>query len=199
MTLFTFFLFNLYSSKKKGPIESKISFARVTWPRGVFLPMSAFPPIFQRFKYRSAVEQTSSAQYRLSVRSQTAGQLDAHQPARLTRERKAASQVNFTYYSLKRKKKVCLPQSRPLIFFLNDILFSVDQKAKITNAHIQHLSRSNVNLIWLHLRTVVWNKAWKKWRKEEANWNKSNVVVDWTMIEENKPQIGLFSLLICEM
>lgn len=30
-----------------------------------------------------------------------------------------------------------------------------------------YLSRSNVNLIWLHLRTVVWNKAWKKRRKEE--------------------------------
>lgn len=105
------FLFNLYSSKKKGAIESKISFARVTRPRGVFLPMSAFPPIFQRFKYRSAVEQTSSAQYRLSVRSQTAGQLDAHQPARLTRERKAASQVNFTYYSLRRKKSLFATES----------------------------------------------------------------------------------------
>ncbi len=39
----------------------------------VFFPVSAFPLIFQSFNYRSAVEQTSSAQYRLSFCSQTAG------------------------------------------------------------------------------------------------------------------------------
>lgn len=158
--VFTIFIsLNLYSSKRKGPTEGKITFARVTWPRGFFLPMSAFPPIFQRFKYRSAVEQASSAQYRLSVCSQTAGQLDAHQPARLTHEGKAAAQVNFTYYSSQRGK-VCLPQSWLLVVFLN-------------LTHIFNwLSRGNVNVIWLYLRIVPREYCLEEAEEGGGQWGK---------------------------
>lgn len=108
----------------KSVTESKISSARATWPREFFLPLSAFPPIFQCFKYRSAVEQTSSAQYRLSVCRQTAGQLDAHQPTRRTHKRKAAFQANFTYVVFMcvtcslRRDRVRLSHCRPLTFCL---------------------------------------------------------------------------------
>lgn len=69
---------------------------------GFFFPVSAFPLIFQSFNYRSAVEQTSSAQYRLSFRSQTAGWVSVPKTSRM-RDSKCLKATAHLIYSEREK------------------------------------------------------------------------------------------------